>query len=751
MHLRKALLAVSVAAAVPGQVQAQVLEEVVVTATKRAESLQQVPMSITAISQQDIVRLGAADFADIATTVPSLSLRSAGPGRTKLNIRGISAATGFAPTVSFYLDEMPIRTLSSGSSTSFQQAILDPKLYDLERIEVLRGPQGTLYGSSSMGGTVRLITNKPVVGEQEGSFNMDFSDTEHGGFNYRLNGMYNLETGDNGALRLVGSYTDNDGFIDRVDRTDGTIYQDGVNSEETSALRATYRYEFSNAYIQPAVFWQKTEMDGKPNYDGPNEEFKQIRLYDAPEPFDDEFTLLNLTYGQEFDGIDALFSVSNLDRNFDNTEDVTDVQVFLFDEADEAVFAEESADLEDTTVEMRLNSTDNERFHWLFGLYYKDSEADAGYRIQRGFPVDINPAGLANTQDKRTYEEYAAFTELTYDFGESLSVTLGGRYLDYEIGQLKEDWGFAFENDSRADANVTDRSDSDEEIHGKLTLEWRYNDDGQMYGTVSNGTRPGGFNRTVPVSDDPSNSVGFACLQALNDLGVSDTEFDVFDSDEVVNYELGWKSDLSEQVRFNGALYYMQWNDIQQVITLSGECGIDVTTNLGDAETHGAEVEMVAALTDNLRVSLGAGYTVAELKDTIAEAGVSSGDRLPDVPEWTANVTLDYTIPAESGEWFGVVNYNYVDETLEFVGEAGDDVTDFGVISGNRKPEYNLFDVRIGFTSDASWEWLFYVDNVTDEDAIFSYSDTLAINLTSYDRTVRNRPRTFGTSFTYNF
>jgi outer membrane receptor protein involved in Fe transport len=179
MQFKKTLLAAAVLVALPTVSYAQ-LEEVIVTATKRTASLQDVPMAITAFNADQIVRLGATNFTDLATQVPSLSLRSAGPGRTKLNIRGISAATGFAPTVSFYLDEMPIQTISSGSSTSFQQTIIDPKLYDLERIEVLRGPQGTLYGASSMGGTVRLITAKPLVGENEGSVNFDVSNTEDG-------------------------------------------------------------------------------------------------------------------------------------------------------------------------------------------------------------------------------------------------------------------------------------------------------------------------------------------------------------------------------------------------------------------------------------------------------------------------------------------------------------------------------------------------------------------------------------------
>ena len=752
MKFQKSLLAAATALALPATSFA--LEEVVVTATKRSATLQEVPMSITAISGDQITRVGAADFADLATTIPSLSLRSAGPGRTKLNIRGVSAATGFAPTVSFYLDEMPIQTLSSGSSTSFQQTVIDPKLYDLERIEVLRGPQGTLYGSSSMGGTVRLISAKPMVGENEGSVNLDLSDTEDGDTNYKANGMYNLGISDNSALRLVASFTDNEGYIDRVNRVTGETYDRRVNNEESMTFRAAYRLEYGDGYLQPSVFYQQTEMDGKPNYDGPENEFEQVRRFDAPEPFEDEFVMANLTLGHSFEGFDLLASASYIDREFDNVEDITDAHDAIFEgdfgPVGQAVFADENATLEDTTLEVRVSSNSGERFHWLAGLYYKDSEADAGYRMQRGFPEEVNPFGLANTQDLREYDEIAGFTELTYDITDTFAVTVGGRYLDYDISQFKEDWGWAFTEEDRDTANIIDQDFNDDEMHGKVTATWQFREASQLYGTVSNGTRPGGFNRTVPRSEDPMQSVAFACNRDLNELGVSGS-VDSFAGDEVTNYEFGWKTELTEMVRFNGAIYLIEWEDIQQKITLSGECGVDLTTNIGDAESQGAEFELLAALSENLTLSISASYTDAELQDDVPTAGVSEGDKLPDVPEWTANVNVDYVMPVDGGEFFAVANWNYVDETQEFVGTAGDDVSGFGVISGNIKPDYDIVDVRFGYASEENWELLLYVDNLTDEEAIYSYSDALAFNLPIYDRTVRNKPRTIGTSFTYRF
>jgi iron complex outermembrane recepter protein len=756
MHqFKKTVLAVSILAVVPTFAHAQ-LEEVLVTATKRVESLQDIPMSISAVSGESIERLGAADFNDIATTVPSLSLRSSGPGRTKLNIRGISAATGVAPTVSFYIDEMPISTISSGSSTSFAQTIIDPKLYDLERVEVLRGPQGTLYGSSSMGGTVRLITGQPLIGESEGSVNAELSDTKDGDLNYKLNGMYNLPTGDNSALRMVGSYTDRSGFIDRVDRETGETFDDEVNTEESLALRAAWRMEIAEGagFIQPFIFYQKNEMDGKPSYDGPFNEFEQVRQFDAAEPFEDEFTMANLTYSQDFSSVSLVASLSQLDREFSNLEDLTDQTFNAVGEGPTAVISEEDVELDDLTFESRLASNGDSALSWMVGVFYKDAEADSGYRMQRGFDPALSLFGLANTQDTKNYEEYAGFGELTYDFGERFTLTVGARYLDYTFEQYKEDWGFVYAADSggtdRDEANILDLEVKDDDVHGKVVGTFHLTDAAQIYGMMSNGSRPGGGNRAVPRSTNPASTTAFACDQDLQRLGISGSP-DSYAGDEVINTELGWKTDIGDRVRLNGAVYQIDWEDIQQVVNTSGDCGFNFTTNAGDARSRGVELEVAAAITDNFGLNFNVGYIDAEFKDDVPGTNIKSGDYLADVPEWTYNLSLDYVIPTNSGEFFAVFSYNYVDEQQELAGQPDDDLTEGGIISGNIKPDYEILDLRIGFSSENNWETVVFVDNMTDEEAIYTYSDVLAFNITDYDRTVRNRPRTYGVSVSYNF
>jgi len=738
-----------------------VLEEITVTATKRDTSLQEIPMSISAITGEELERYGVADFTDIATSVPSVSFRSGGPGRTKLNVRGISAATGVAPTVSFYIDEMPVQTISSGSTTSFAQTIIDPKMFDLERVEVLRGPQGTLYGSSSMGGTIRLITRQPAIGEFESAVGADVSSTDGGGTNYRLNGMVNFPLGDTAALRLVASYTDNDGYFDRVSSSTGETFASGVNTEETTSVRAALRWQLGdNSYLQPALFVQTTDMAGKPNFDGPITSDEQFAPYDAAEPFEDEFTMASLTFGHDFESMSLLATWSQIDRDFSNIEDITDVGGLFAGPTDPvpflptAAYSDELVSLEDETVEIRLTSTSDSNLQWLIGFFYKDSVADAGYRMQRGWePLFVN--GLANTQKLQEYEETALFGELTYNFTDRFSLTAGLRSLDYDYHSKEENWGGVFSGDSdRTGANVRDEVLSDSDTQEKLTATYRFGDDNQVYASMSTGSRPGGINRVIPRSTDPAEPIGFACNEDLNALNITDPG--AYVGDEVTNTELGLKMSFNDSVRFSAAIYDVDWDEVQQLVTTSGTCGNNFTGNIGSASSTGLELELTAALTDRLTLRANAGFIDAQFEETVLVPGstediVQKGDNLPDVPELTYNLGLDYSIPTGRGEFFIAGNLNYVGETLELPGKASDDVTGNGIDSTNVRPDYTVLDARVGYISESGWEAILYGENLTDEEAIFGFNDAIAFAFPGSDPTVRNRPLTVGVSMTYRF
>ncbi len=747
-----------------GAASAAELEEITVTATRHVRSLQDVPISISAVSGDDLAAAGIEDFDDLISSVPSLSMKSSGPGRTKLNIRGISAATGFAPTVSYYVDEMPISTISSGSSTSFAQTVVSPKMFDLDRVEVLRGPQGTLFGSSSMGGTVRLITNQPSTEEFEGKVAAEVSSTTDGGLNYSANAMLNVPMGERAAIRVVGSTTDRDGFVDRVfdDGAGNSGKVEDVDTEETDSVRVALRYDVTDStYIQPMYLRQTMSMDGKPNFDGPaSDATMQNRRFDAAEPFDDEFEMASLTINSEFDGFSLLINVSQVDRDFENVEDITDAVDFLGDPgifdyglAPVANYVDERVELDDETFELRLASTSGADFQWVVGLFRKDAEFTANYRMQRGFEF-VTPLGLANTRDTNIYDESAVFGEASMVFAENFEFTLGLRYLDYDFAQVKDDWGFVYDPGAGGlpedQANTLDVKASDSEVHYRATLSWNAFESGNLYVTSSDATRPGGGNRSIPRSEDPADGNAFFCNEDLNALGISGNPTS-YAGDSVENLEFGVKMQPRDNIRFNAAVYLIEWTDIQQRISTSGACGFNFTGNIGEAESTGIEAEVFAALTDNLTVSAGLGYTDAEFTETVPEAGVVKGDMLPDVPEFTANLNVDWTSPFREGELFFLGSVNYVDETLEIQGDSSTDVSGLLIDSGNAKPSFTLVNLRLGYQSDSNWQASFFIDNATDEEAYFSYNDAIAVNVPGFDRTARNRPRTFGIAASFDF
>jgi len=223
----------------------------------------------------------------------------------------------------------------------------------------------------------------------------------------------------------------------------------------------------------------------------------------------------------------------------------------------------------------------------------------------------------------------------------------------------------------------------------------------------------------------------------------------------VTNTEFGWKLQFGGAMRLNGALYNVKWDDIQQVVTTSGTCGNNFTGNIGEAKSTGLELEFTAAISEQLTLSAGLGYIDAQFEETVLSPDdvviVESGDLLADVPELTYNIALDYVVPVNGGEYFALGNLNYVDETLELPGRPSDDVFPNGIDSTNVRPDYTVLDLRAGFTSDAGWEASVFIENATDELALYGYNDAIAFAFPGSDPTVRNRPRTIGVSLRYDF
>jgi outer membrane receptor protein involved in Fe transport len=430
---------------------------------------------------------------------------------------------------------------------------------------------------------------------------------------------------------------------------------------------------------------------------------------------------------------------------------------------------------------VRLTSSSDSNFQWLVGYYHKDAVADAGYRMGPGWvPLDVYDAaaicppdvadpgfcpgtdgeldvyfnGLANTQKLQDYQEEAFFGEATFNFNDSFSITAGIRAFDYDFHSLEENWGWAFNSDEdRSTANVRDAVISDSGTNEKLTLTYRFGDDNQVYLTGATGSRPGAINRVIPRSTDSSEAVGFACNEDLIALGIIDDPAGYL-GDEVTSIEFGWKMTFNDSVRFNGAVYDVEWDNIQQLVLTSAICGNNFTANLGKAVSTGLELEVTAAVSDNLLLSAGLGVIDAQFDETVSTAAgplIAKGDKLADVPATTLYLAFDYTIPASSGEYYVFSSLNFVAETLEVPGRRSDDVSGSGIDSGNERPKYTIVDLRAGYLSESGWEVTIYADNLFDETALYGYNDAIAFAFSPADPTVRNRPRTIGVSALWRF
>ncbi|HAN68436.1 MAG TPA: TonB-dependent receptor, partial [Halieaceae bacterium] len=461
---RKSLLAAAIVAVLPVTAFAQ-LEEVVVTATKREVSAQDLPFSINAQSEADIRRLGATTLEDLSRNVAGLAIQNLGPGQSQVSIRGVSAGQvvrdqpGVKEQVGVYLDETVI-------SLSLFTPDLD--LYDLNRVETLRGPQGTLFGSGSVGGTIRFITNQPDFETLEGSVEANLNTIEDGDMGGHFKGMINIPMNDRAALRVVGYGTEYGGWVDAL-REGGGISED-VNSGGRYGGRIALAVQpTDNLTITPRVVFQKIETDGFNREEVYNlfanpytttrppvqlaERQQYLRLDEA---FEDETMIADLVVNWSLDAVDVTYAGSYVDREILASRDASalsgSVSVDLgFPES--AVLLpsnlRDTTDLQQTTHELRFASNSDGAFNWVFGGFYSDVERTYAQRLPTpGYDVvtdQVLGAGTAeavsngygpdspyNSDLPYDIEQTALFGEVSYDVTERLNVTLGGRYYDFE-------------------------------------------------------------------------------------------------------------------------------------------------------------------------------------------------------------------------------------------------------------------------------------------------------------------------------
>jgi len=746
----------------PAGAPAQTLEEVVVTAEKRESTVQKTPISVTAIEGTALQAQGVADMLTLAQQVPGISFKTSGPGQTEFEMRGLTSTGGESPTVGFYLDDA---VLTPAAMAQNGKTVIDPSLFDLSRVEVLRGPQGTLYGAGSMGGTIKLVTNPPNPRAFAANVEGIGSGTSGGGFNHTENLMLNVPLmQDVVALRLVGTDKRIDGWIDRAVLTPfpievnnstarGNVAAVPAGAQIPRSNREDLRGGRASLLAQPndrfsatlGYMHQEITQDGSNTIDGPPLNQTHYQPFDVAEPFSDRFNLVTLTLKYNFDSFQLLSASADWDRQQNQTQDISEAMQFYIGgffgppaswpfsstatvtEAGNTWFGLGAGTITEDdytrqySEELRLTSTGSGPLQWLAGGYWAGYGATSHVysfypATNNGFNADFGTTNLADNHRKVDIDQYAAFGEVSYQLPKSLKATVGARYYTYHSNSVTSVSGVSANGTS---APLYGRA-SNSGVTPKLNLAYIPDENTTVYGTVSKGFRPGGPNSPIPSPPCPA------------------TAPTQFGPDSVWNYELGEKLRfLGGRVSIAGDVFYIDWSSVQQQVAPG--CGFKFTANAGKARAYGAELEIGLILAPGLVLSQNASYTRATNTTDVPLAGVVAGQRLLDVPQATANTNLTYRRPlGGSMSFVARLNNSYVGSI--------EDIT----FTRNTLPSYDLAGLRLG-VEDQSWSAALFVDNLTNKKALLSDTGALSANISIFNRIATNPPRTAGVDATYKF
>ncbi|SMF70376.1 TonB-dependent receptor [Allosphingosinicella indica] len=756
-------------------------QDIIVTATKRASTIQDVPFSINAQTQEDIQKSGSNTIEDLSRNVAGLAIQNLGPGQSQVSIRGVSAGQvvrdqpGVKEQVGVYLDE---------SVVSLSLFTPDLDLFDLNRVETLRGPQGTLFGSGSVGGTIRYITNQPtterVEGTIEGNLNLVNGD-DLGGY---IKGAINAPLNDSAAVRVVGYHTEYGGFVNAL-KNDGTIDTDVNGGRRTGGRIAFMLQPAENVTITPRLVYQEIRANGYNRQEVYNlfanpftttrppvtfRERQQFLLTD--ESFQDNFLLADLTADVDFGAVGLTSVTSYIDRRIRTRRDASaltgSVSVDLgFPDA--AVLLPsglvDATALETFTQELRLASTGPGPFQWLVGGFYSKidrfykqrlptpgydafTDATLGAGTAAAVSNGFGPDSPYNSDLPYDIEQKAVFGEASYSFGQ-FTLTAGARYYDFEEERSFTSGGLFSNGDRRTDTTgsngVTPRFLASYKASENITLNLQ----------ASKGFRLGGVNDPLNL---PLCSPGDAAIFG---------GFQSYDDESLWNYEGGVKSQFGG-ITFNTAAFYTDIKNLQVTLD-AGTCSSRIVFNVPKAHTAGVEVEFAARLLEGFDVSVNGSYVSSKFDSTVADAtgavigGIRDGNRLPSVPKFQMAANASYTFPIGPGsDAFIAASFQHVGSRytqpsdqenpirsfvsgLPFGGATGLEAT----VIDLKLPDYQLVNFSVGVEMESGLDITAYVNNVFDENPLLSFDRErggrarLGFNI--------GQPRTYGVTVRKSF
>ena len=852
-HAVASVIAAGIAASGASLASSQAIEEVIVTATKSAASTQDIPVAVSAVTSEKIDQMGVTNFQDYLVQLPGVTAGGLGPGQNTIYIRGVASTTpamsvagvsGLAPNVAFYLDEQPLAQPGRN---------LDIYAADMNRVEVLAGPQGTLFGAGSQAGTVRLITNKPDPSGVYGRLKIGASTISEGETNNNFEAMYNLPVSDNVTLRGVfyndnkGGYIDNvhgtqtaeqsarfrvegfmrsngvpvsaartgfqaggaltdsdgDGYVDLPNVTflaadNADLVEDDINDLTYTGARLSALINLSNDWdVLISHTTQEIESDGV-FFADPDLGDLEIQRY-TDEMIDDKIDNTSWTFTGRMAGLDVVYTGAFTERTTDQVIGYTDYlfigQYLPYYVCDYSVtygdqtgtcyapnlYAPSHSEAEVTTHEIRVSSDPDNSMRYTAGAFFSDTTVTErvsftypGSTMAQGWGGDGTGPGFASpnysysdgylyandpyapgeifrNDVKRTDEQMGIFGELTYDLSDELAVTIGARYYDIAVdfdgsagGSFYNFCGSA--NPACVDAqvfgtNIADLYDGDgiykgEPVEGipdkgeddgvitKLTLSYTPSSDVLIYATLSEGYRAGFLNRPGGASTpDGSYTVPYA-----------------FDTDEMTNAEIGWKTDLMDgRMRLNGSAFFAQIDGLQTTIFDPSVANLFFSDNAANAEVSGLEADMiwVPEAVDGLTISAGISMLDTEITETLtASNDVVKGDSLAFAPELQANI---------QARWEWETSGGMTAHIMPHMAHSGDSYSDIIRINRDHIDSWTMLGLTAGVTTD-SWGAEMFIDNLTDERAELSRGYTYDRSRVSYAA-----PRTMGVRMTYNF
>jgi outer membrane receptor protein involved in Fe transport len=759
---------------------------IIVTATKRDANLQDIPFSINAQTADDIEKTGATTLEDLSRNVAGLTVQNLGPGQSQVSIRGVSAGQivrdqpGVKEQVGVYLDESVI-------SLSLFTPDLD--LFDLNRVETLRGPQGTLFGSGSVGGTVRYITNQPKLGTTEGSVEANVNLVDGDDLGGHVKGAVNAPLGDKAAIRAVGYFTRYGGFIN-ARREGGRITED-INDGERYGGRIALTFEPSeNVSITPRVIYQKISTDGFNRqevfnlYANPftttrpavtfNEREQHLLLQEG---FEDETMIADATIKIGLGGVDLTSVSSYTDRDILVSRDASaltgSVSVDLgFPTAGVLL----PSNLRDTTKvksftqEIRLSSNGDGPLQWVLGGFYSNTDRNYAQRlptpgydaftdarfgagtsaaVANGFPLN-SPYNADILYD---IEQKAVFGEASYAFGEKFTLTAGGRYYDFSEDRLFQSGGLFSNGDDQTGSTKSDG------FTPRLLASFNASDSVTINAQASKGFRLGGINDPLNI---PLCSGGAGGVDALT-YGNRPR----YDDETLWNYELGVKSQ-GRGFTFNAAAFYTDIKNLQ-VTADAGSCSSRVVFNVPKAHTQGIEFELSASPAQGLDLGISGSIVSAKFDSSVTTtagaviAGIRDGNRLPTVPKFQLSANATYSFPVSDGaEAYVATSIQHVGNRitqpsdqegnprsfvsgLAFAGAPGTNATTLNLVL----PSYELVNLSAGVDFENGLSIIGYVNNLFDENALLSFDRERGGRARLGFST--NSPRTYGVTVRKSF